>query len=382
MAFVALEDWETARRAADWTLTFRYTYDVHFDPDTVLGRYGFKTRGADNASPPNQHLHAFGLICLPELMRLGEPYRASALENLDCFRQFIAREDGDFGARRGMAAERYLQTDCFGEKGTLQPLSHAWSIGVLLHACEEVLRVTFPHGFLWGTATSAFQVEGSLDADGRGPSIWDHFAGESGDLGTYACDHYRRWRDDVDLIAALGVNAYRLSLAWPRLFPSGRGEREPRGFEHYDRLIDALLEKNIEPLVTLYHWDLPQALQDEGGWRNRDIVDAFAEYARACFDAYGDRVTRWCTINEPWVHGILGHADGLHAPGEKDLRGALTAIHHMLLAHGRAARELVTARSASRSASSRRTPRATTTPTARPRGSATATTTAGSSTPC
>ncbi|MFL6067100.1 MAG: hypothetical protein ACJ74N_05120 [Gaiellaceae bacterium] len=139
MAFVAVEDWVSARRAADWTLTFRYTYDVDFDPDTVLGRYAFKTHGADNASPPNQHLHAFGLICLPELMRLGEPYRASALQNLDCFRQFIARKDGDFGARRGMAAERYLQTDCFGHKGTLLPLSHAWSIGVLLYACEEVL---------------------------------------------------------------------------------------------------------------------------------------------------------------------------------------------------------------------------------------------------
>jgi hypothetical protein len=138
-AFVALEDWETARRAADWTLTFRYTYDVDFADGTTLGSYGFKSRGADNASPPNQHLHAFGLICLPELLRLGEPYRTSALENLDCFRQFIAREDGDFGAQKGMAAERYLQTDCFGEKGTLQPLSHAWSIGVLLYACEEML---------------------------------------------------------------------------------------------------------------------------------------------------------------------------------------------------------------------------------------------------
>jgi beta-glucosidase len=198
----------------------------------------------------------------------------------------------------------------------------------------------FPDGFLWGAATSSFQIEGSLDADGRGPSIWDHFAGESGDLGTFACDHYRCWRDDVDLISELGVNAYRFSLAWPRLFPGGRGEREPRGFEHYDRLIDALLEKGVDPLVTLYHWDLPQALQDEGGWRSRATVEAFAEYARACFDAYGDRVTRWCTINEPWVHGILGHADALHAPGESDLRGAMQAIHHMLMAHGRAAGDL------------------------------------------
>jgi hypothetical protein len=139
MAFVALEDWDTARRAADWTLTFRYSYDVDFDPETTLGMHGFRSRGADQASPANQHLHAFGLVCLPELLRLGEPYRTSALQQLECFRQFIARYDGDFGARRGMVAERYLQTDCFGPKGTLQPLSHAWSVGVLLLACEELL---------------------------------------------------------------------------------------------------------------------------------------------------------------------------------------------------------------------------------------------------
>jgi hypothetical protein len=144
MAAVALEDWEWARRAADWMLTFRYTYDVAFDDETTLGRLGFRTRGADTASPANQHLHAFGLFCLPELLRLADAtgddyYRLSALENLACFRQCIARHDGDFGARKGMAAERYLQTDCFGPKGTLDPLSHAWSIGVLLLACEELL---------------------------------------------------------------------------------------------------------------------------------------------------------------------------------------------------------------------------------------------------
>jgi len=139
MAYVALEDWDNARRAADWMLTFRYSYDVEFSESTLLGRYAFRTYGADQASPANQHLHAFGLVCLPELMRLGEPYRASALQNIECFRQFIAREDGDFGARRGMAVERYFQTDCFGPKGELDPLSHAWSIGVLLLACEELL---------------------------------------------------------------------------------------------------------------------------------------------------------------------------------------------------------------------------------------------------
>ncbi|MFL6018843.1 MAG: GH1 family beta-glucosidase [Gaiellaceae bacterium] len=195
----------------------------------------------------------------------------------------------------------------------------------------------FPADFLFGVATSSFQIEGALDADGRGRSIWDGFAGESGDLGTVACDHYRRWHDDVELLGELGVDAYRFSLAWPRIYPDGRGAVEQRGLAHYDRLIDALLERGIEPVVTLYHWDLPQALQDEGGWRNRATVDAFADYARTCFDAYGDRVNRWITINEPWVHGILGHYDGMHAPGEKDLRGALQAIHHMLLAHARVA---------------------------------------------
>jgi hypothetical protein len=144
MAAVALEDWEWARRAADWMLTFRYTYDVAFPPESTLGRLGFRSRGSDQASPANQHLHAFALICLPELLRLAEAtgdaaYAHAARENLDCFRQCLARHDGDFGARRGMAAERYLQTDCFGPKGTLDPLSHAWSLGVLLFACEEVL---------------------------------------------------------------------------------------------------------------------------------------------------------------------------------------------------------------------------------------------------
>jgi hypothetical protein len=139
MAFVALEDWETARRAADWTLTFRYSYDVDFPKGTILGDHGFKSRGADQASAANQHLHDFGLICLPEFVKLGEPYRTSVLQHLECFRQFIARWDGDFGALKGMAAERYLQTDCFGAKGDLQPLSHSWCLGVLLLACEEVL---------------------------------------------------------------------------------------------------------------------------------------------------------------------------------------------------------------------------------------------------
>jgi len=146
MAFVALEDWDNARRAADWMLTFRYSYDVEFSERTLLGRYGFRTRGADQASPANQHLHAFGLIALPELVRLARAtgdahYLDAARTNLDCFRQFIAREDGDFGAYKGMAAERYYQTDCFQAKGMLGTLSHAWSVGVLLYACEEALEL-------------------------------------------------------------------------------------------------------------------------------------------------------------------------------------------------------------------------------------------------
>ncbi|HEX6443617.1 MAG TPA: GH1 family beta-glucosidase [Streptosporangiales bacterium] len=203
----------------------------------------------------------------------------------------------------------------------------------------------FPDGFLWGVATSAYQVEGSVRADGRGESIWDRFSHEpgridGGDTGDVACDHYARWREDVDLMTELGVNAYRFSIAWPRLFPTGAGPVERRGLDHYDRLLDALLDKGITPIVTLYHWDLPQALQDRGGWRDRATVDRFADYARTCFDAYGDRVDWWVTQNEPWIVGLLGHRLGLHAPGERDLAASVTVMHHLLLAHGRASAAL------------------------------------------
>jgi beta-glucosidase len=200
----------------------------------------------------------------------------------------------------------------------------------------------FPDGFLWGVATSAYQIEGAVDEDGRVPSIWDtysHTPGtiDNGDTGDVACDGYRRWREDVDLIASLGVNAYRFSIAWPRM-------HDPRGVAHYDRVIDALLEHEIEPVVTLYHWDLPQSLEDEGGWRNRDTVDRFVEYAARCFDAYGDRVSWWLTINEPWIVGLLGYLHGLHAPGYRDdVRGEVTVFHHLLLAHGRAVEAFRTA---------------------------------------
>ncbi|HEX6789648.1 MAG TPA: GH1 family beta-glucosidase [Gaiellaceae bacterium] len=188
-------------------------------------------------------------------------------------------------------------------------------------------------GFLWGVGTSAFQIEGALDADGRGASIWDDFPSEAGETGAVACDSYRRWREDVDLVAALGVNAYRFSIAWPRVMPDGTGAVEQRGVDHYSRLIDALLERGIEPVVTLYHWDLPVALD----WRRRETVDRFVEYAQVCFDAYGDRVNWWLTINEPWIVGLLGFLLGLHAPGVSgDVRAEVTVFHHLLLAHGRA----------------------------------------------
>ncbi|WP_037577735.1 GH1 family beta-glucosidase [Phaeacidiphilus oryzae] len=203
----------------------------------------------------------------------------------------------------------------------------------------------FPEGFRWGTSTSAYQVEGAVDADGRGESIWDRFcrrpgAIENGDTGEVAADQYRRRDEDLALMAELGTNAHRFSLAWPRILPEGGGRIEKRGLDHYDRFIDGLLERGITPLPTLYHWDLPQALEDRGGWRNRDTAHRFAEYAAVCFDAFGDRVRDWITINEPWIVGLLGHQLGLHAPGEKDLRSSVTVMHHLLLAHGLAVGEL------------------------------------------
>jgi beta-glucosidase len=197
----------------------------------------------------------------------------------------------------------------------------------------------FPDGFLWGVSTSAYQVEGAVDADGRGRSIWDTFSHregtiEGGGTGDVACDHYRRWETDLDLVASLGANAYRFSLAWPRIVPDGRGRVEQRGLDHYDRLIDGLLARGIEPVVTLYHWDLPQPLEDKGGWQNRETAHRFAEYAQACADAFGDRVSWWITVNEPWIVGLLGYRLGLHAPGHSSPREEVVAFHHLLLAHG------------------------------------------------
>jgi beta-glucosidase len=205
--------------------------------------------------------------------------------------------------------------------------------------------MSFPPDFTWGAATAAFQIEGATTVDGRGESIWDRFAStpgnvRNGDTGDPACDHYHRWAEDLDLIASLGIRAYRFSVSWPRIQPTGRGRPNRQGLDFYRRLVEGMRERGIEPLVTLYHWDLPQALEDEGGWRTRATTEAFAEYAAACFDAYGDRVRFWLTINEPWIVGLLGYLHGLHAPGyTDDVRGEVTVFHHLLLAHGRAVQE-------------------------------------------
>jgi beta-glucosidase len=192
------------------------------------------------------------------------------------------------------------------------------------------VRLRFPDGFLWGAATSAFQIEGALEADGRGPSIWDGFSSEAGETGAVACDSYRRWDEDVALATALRLGAYRFSIAWSRIHPAGDGRVEQRGLDHYARLIDALLARGVEPVVTLHHWDLPLGLD----WSSRDVAERFAQFAQTCFDAYGDRVSWWLTINEPWIVGVLGHLLGLHAPGRRDPRTAATVFHHLLLAHG------------------------------------------------
>ncbi len=204
---------------------------------------------------------------------------------------------------------------------------------------SDELTCAFPPGFVWGTATAAYQIEGGADEDGRGPSIWDTFSHtpgrvDGGDTGDVACDHYHRRREDVALMAELGLPAYRLSLSWPRLLPGGRDEVNPAGLAFYDRLVDDLLDHGITPLVTLYHWDLPQELQDAGGWPERTTVERFAEYAHAAGSALGDRVTQWLTLNEPMCSAFLGYGSGEHAPGHTDPAEALAAHHHLLLAHG------------------------------------------------
>jgi beta-glucosidase len=203
----------------------------------------------------------------------------------------------------------------------------------------------FPEGFLWGAATASYQIEGAVSEDGRGPSIWDtfsHGAGNTfhGETGDVADDHYHRLEEDLELIAGLGLGAYRFSVAWPRIQPDGRGPINQRGVDFYRRLVDGLRERGIRPAVTLYHWDLPQALEDAGGWPERETADRFADYALAVARALGDEVDLWITLNEPWVAAWIGYGTGRMAPGKAEIGLALAATHHMLLGHGMAVRAL------------------------------------------
>ncbi len=202
-------------------------------------------------------------------------------------------------------------------------------------------KLVFPDGFLWGVATASYQIEGAVDEDGRTPSIWDTFSHRPGttlhgDNGDVACDHYHRLEQDVDLLADLGIPSYRFSIAWPRVQPDGKAAVNQAGLDYYRRLVDALRAKGIEPVATLYHWDLPQALEDSGGWLNRDTASRFEDFARVTCAALGDRVDRWITLNEPWCASFVGYSTGVHAPGHKEIGAGVIAAHHLLLAHGMA----------------------------------------------
>ncbi|MEU7472552.1 GH1 family beta-glucosidase [Streptomyces sp. NPDC044984] len=203
----------------------------------------------------------------------------------------------------------------------------------------------FPPGFVFGAATASYQIEGAAYEDGRGPSIWDTYSHTpglvaNGDTGDTACDHYHRYPEDVALLRDLGVGSYRFSIAWPRIVPDGTGPVNPKGLDFYSRLADELLAAGIEPAATLYHWDLPQALEDRGGWRVRETAERFAEYAAVVAERLGDRVPRWITLNEPWCSAFLGYSVGRHAPGAREGRGALAAAHHLLVGHGLAVQAL------------------------------------------
>lgn len=202
-----------------------------------------------------------------------------------------------------------------------------------------------PSDFRWGVATSSYQIEGAVAEDGRGPSIWDTFAAlpgrtVGGDTGEVAVDHYHRWPHDVGLISDMGLDAYRFSIAWPRIVPDGSGPVEPRGLAFYDRLVDGLLEAGIEPWPTLFHWDLPQALEDRGGWPVRETAERFADFVEVVAESLGDRVNHWITLNEPWCAAFLGYGSGVHAPGRTDPAAAVAASHHLHLAHGLAVERL------------------------------------------
>lgn len=203
----------------------------------------------------------------------------------------------------------------------------------------------FPADFAWGVATAAYQIEGAATKDGRGQSIWDTFCATPGTIidgsdGSVACDHYHRFPEDIELMSWLGVSAYRFSLSWPRVLPEGGKRVETRGLDFYDQLVDGLLARGIEPVATLYHWDLPQLVEDAGGWPERDTAYRFADFAAAAGERLGDRVTSWITLNEPWCSAFLGYASGVHAPGRQEPDAALRAAHHLMLGHGLATQAL------------------------------------------
>lgn len=200
--------------------------------------------------------------------------------------------------------------------------------------------IQFPKDMKWGVATASYQIEGATSEGGRGPSIWDTFAKTpgkvvNGDNGDIACDSYHRYDEDVELMKELGVDTYRFSVAWPRIFPNGVGEVNQEGLDYYHRLIDKLLENGIEPMCTLYHWDLPQALQDKGGWANRETIDAFVQYSELMYKEFSGKIKKWITLNEPWCISFLSNFIGVHAPGNRDLQLATQISHHLLVAHGK-----------------------------------------------
>jgi len=204
-----------------------------------------------------------------------------------------------------------------------------------------MMRLKFPDNFIWGAATAAYQIEGAYRQDGKGENIWDRFSHIPGKIleghtGDVACDHYNRYEQDIEIMKRIGLKSYRFSISWARIFPDGKGTPNQKGLDFYKRLVDKLNENDIKPAVTLYHWDLPQKLQDQGGWANRDSVGWFADYAAYMFEKLGDQVPIWITHNEPWVVSFVGNWEGSHAPGLSDFRTALQVSHHLLMSHGQA----------------------------------------------
>lgn len=259
----------------------------------------------------------------------------------NCFgRKGIDRLFEKFAATSGGEEQKCPCPDLIPAWIALPPFSCSpWLLALVIERGDDMSEYPFPAGFVWGAASAAYQIEGAWRDDGKGESIWDRFAHlpgriRDGSTGDVACDHYHRWRDDVRLMRELGLRAYRFSIAWPRIIPNGHGPVEPRGLDFYSRLVDELLANRIEPFVTLYHWDLPQTLEDEGGWPARATAEAFAQYADVVSRALGDRVKHWITLNEPRCFCFLGYEEGIHAPGREDRPAALAATHHALLAHG------------------------------------------------